>query len=421
MIKFFLCKKNSLPLTFSTLGLIFARFVISSGNFVFPFLTFFLTQKLGLEIKTAGFAMSLLAIGGLLGSLTGGYIIDKLGYLFVIIVAGILCTFSYGLIPLFSSVLPVMLLLFIGFFMLAAYEPAFNTFVAATFPKEQLRTAYSAVYVAGNLGFIVGPLAASQLFNSHISFLFLGDAFATFLSCLMIVMVAKLKNEISSSHLTNDISISDKKINMSNENVEVRVSTQYLVVFCTVFFFWPLLLSQLFFAVPLLCTRIFGAEGIKYFGYLTVFNGVLVVFLSPFVSKLTKGITPHSCVILGGVFYVFGFGGLFFVDNLVTLLFFTFIWTIGEILSNPNARVFIVLNSHEKNRGRLLGMLDFSIECGYLAGPPIMGIIISACKYPELSWLSLAFFMSIGVLLLYFLKKIYISKTKANLEIVLEQ
>ncbi|MDA8440958.1 MAG: hypothetical protein M0Z55_01085 [Peptococcaceae bacterium] len=56
-----------------------SRIVNSLGNFVFPFLTLFLTQKLGMGEAQTGFFVMLAATVALPGLMLGGKLADHLG------------------------------------------------------------------------------------------------------------------------------------------------------------------------------------------------------------------------------------------------------------------------------------------------------------------------------------------------------
>ena len=61
-----------------------------SGTMVIPFMTMYLTQHYGVTIGKAGFVMSLFGLGAIVGSLTGGKLVDTIGYYYVQLFALIL-------------------------------------------------------------------------------------------------------------------------------------------------------------------------------------------------------------------------------------------------------------------------------------------------------------------------------------------
>ncbi len=54
----------------------FARFIIAGCTFVLPVYALILTQKLSLSPADAGMTVFIVSIGGMLGSVLGGYLAD---------------------------------------------------------------------------------------------------------------------------------------------------------------------------------------------------------------------------------------------------------------------------------------------------------------------------------------------------------
>jgi predicted MFS family arabinose efflux permease len=82
-----LYKKAYEGLSQGTWWLSLVMLVNRSGTMVIPFMTIYLTQHYGVTIAKAGFVMSLFGLGAIIGALTGGKLVDRVGYYYVQIVA----------------------------------------------------------------------------------------------------------------------------------------------------------------------------------------------------------------------------------------------------------------------------------------------------------------------------------------------
>ena len=80
MIKtaFLLYKKAYGGLSSGTWWLSLVMLVNRMGTMVIPFMTMYLTQRLGVSIGKAGFVMSIFGLGAITGALIGGKLVDKL-------------------------------------------------------------------------------------------------------------------------------------------------------------------------------------------------------------------------------------------------------------------------------------------------------------------------------------------------------
>src|SRR3712207_2791786 len=70
----------------SIIAIFFARIINSLGGFVFPFLTIYLTEKMGMTSDRVGTFMLIAALGIALGSLLGGKLSDIIGRKKVILI-----------------------------------------------------------------------------------------------------------------------------------------------------------------------------------------------------------------------------------------------------------------------------------------------------------------------------------------------
>jgi MFS family permease len=76
---------------------------------------------------------------------------------------------------------------------------------------------------------------------------------------------------------------------------------------------------------------------------------------------------------IAALFYVCGFGLLFFCGSPPAVIVSTAIWTIGEILSATNSQVFIAELTPSTHRGRVNAFVAFVMGGGAALGPVTSG------------------------------------------------
>lgn len=135
--------------------------------------------------------------------------------------------------------------------------------------------------------------------------------------------------------------------------------------------------SQFFFSLPLQINDIFGQTGPQYFGIVMSFNCFAVVFMTMFITVISRKNRPILNISLSGIFFAIGFGMLYWVSQFNWLLVSTFIWTIGEILIRTNAGVYIANHSPVTHRGRFNSLVSISGCVSRIIGPPAFGYIIT--------------------------------------------
>jgi len=158
------------------------------GAFVAPFLTMFLTQKLGLAASQAGTYVTIAALANVPGMFAGAKLADKFGRKKLYITSTVLMA-SMLIPPAFlgESKLVIYFLIAISFFN-GAVNPTFTAMISNLTSGEERKKAYSLQYLGWNTGYAVGPMIAGFLFNNYLPLLFLGDAATAFIAVTLIAI-----------------------------------------------------------------------------------------------------------------------------------------------------------------------------------------------------------------------------------------
>ena len=384
-------------------ALFLAQIVNAIGNLVYPFLTFFLTQRLGYSSAAAGSFIFVASIAYVPGSLLGGKLADYIGRKKVLIVAQGLA--GLMLVPCaFLGTSPIVPWLIIAtHFFGGAANPTHEAITADMTSGEQRKAAFSLLYLGHNIGFSVGPMIAGFLFVHSLPLLFIGDALTTFVALgFVIVMVPESKpseEELASS--------ADEE---SNERSEigglfpVLLRRPYLIFFSLLSLLLTFVYAQFTFSLPLQLEELFPQKGPVFYGYLMTVNALVVIFLTTPLIGITKKVRPVLSVAIAGILFAIGFGMVYRIGSLLLFMLSTLIWTLGEILQATNTNVYIASHTPISHRGRFNALLPIVIGTGFALGPPVMGKFIELYSV-ELVWplMALISLFSAGALTLLYL------------------
>lgn len=352
------------------------RIVNAMGNFVYPFLTFFLTQKIGFSASEASNFFMLSSILSMLGSIVGGKLADNFGRKKLMLMlqgaAGLIfavCGF------LDNSILIPILLAFAGMFNGAA-QPANSAMVADLTNKENRKPAMSLLYLGINIGFSFGPAIGQFLYRSYPSMIFFGNAGSIFITLLLVALFVKetapTEEEVEEGMKLND----DEAAESSNILISFK-KRPTLLLFLVGKTVNQLVYSVIGFAIPIQMARTFGETmGTEYYGYVLMWTGIVVITFTIPIIKLTNKIRPIVNIALAGVFYAVGFGMIGIISNFWLFMLSGFIFTIGEILEATNAGVYIANHSPMNQRGRFNSIIPMITGMGSTFGPKIFGITI---------------------------------------------
>lgn len=381
--------------------LFIARFVNSLGQFVYPFLTLLLTERIGLSTAEAGTFVFLTAISFVPGALLGGRLVDRFGRKRVLVVTqvagGIL------VIPgafLLHSVAIAYLLIVANLFRAAA-RPASSALVTDRTVPQNRQAAFSLLYLGMNAGWAVGPLIAGFLFEKHGVLLFLGDGITTLLSALLTMLfVHESKPQLEDMERAGEINPEERP--ETGSLIRVLLRRPFLILFSVSMMVLNFVYAQSNFTIPLQLARIFGSQGAAYFGVIMTVNALSVVFFTAPLIAMTRRFRAVRNLLAVAVLYAVGFGMLYFAHRFSYFVLSAVIWSVGEIIMATNTTVYLANHTPSSHRGRMNGLLPIFWNGGRALNGPIVGAMIE--HHPITSAWLLAFFLGcFGILLLLLL------------------
>ncbi|MFU0824343.1 MDR family MFS transporter [Clostridium sp.] len=393
--------------------LFFARIINCIGNFVFPFLAMFLTEKMGMSSNRVGKFMMIAAISGALGSIVGGKLSDHIGRKKIILIFQSMAAIM--LIPcgaLKKSILIPWFLILYNFFG-GAVQPANSAMVADLTDKKNRQQAFSLLYLGVNIGVAIGPFIAGVLYKKYIRWIFWGDAITTGISLILVTILVK-ETIPSASEDKEHIHeyIDDEEKSESGSILSVMLKRPALLVFSLVSIIYSFVYAQSNFAIPLQVKALFPEEGALMFGTLMSVNAIVVVFFTVIIIHLTRKNKSIFNIALSGIFYAVGFGMLYYTEKYSFFIISTIIWTTGEILSATNQGVYIANHTPRSHRGRVNSIMPIISGIGNAIGPRVMGVYIEN-REVKAAWPIVFILSIIGALLMYVLS-LKEAKTKSG-------
>ena len=390
----------------------FARIINCVGNFVYPFLTIFLTQNLGMSKVRAGFYLLLASTMFVPGSAIGGKIADKFGRKKVMLIfqgLAALCFIPCAFLGK-SIVIPYFLIAASLFGGIA--QPASGAMMIDLTDASDRKQAFSLLYLGTNIGCAIGPMIAGILYNHYLKWLFIGDAATTLVSLALIAVYIK-----ETIPTVDDLDESIKSGAGDEKAEEGNVFTAILrrpivLIFVILSSIYAFIYSQHAYSIPLQLNEIFKSSGPAIFGTLMSVNAICVIVLTTLITGITKKLQPIFNVTLAGLFYTAGFSMLYFANSYHMFILSTIIWTIGEILNATNEGVYIANHTPMSHRGRFNSIISIIGGTGYAVGPMLMGKYIGS-RSARSAWVLVFYLGVISSSLMYML---YVFERKAALK-----
>lgn len=385
------------------------RVINCAGTFIFPLLTLILTKKAGMNKSDAGLLISISGVAFAFSSIIGGKLADYLGRKVIILIfnaSGALCYIIASLMV--SSIWMVPFIMLAGFFMGIA-DPASGALIADITKPENRDGAYSLFYMSANIGFTISPIIGGLLFEKHLSILFVADAATAFIALLLIIMfIPETKDKIN-----EDLGKGrEMEAKFEGSTISILKERPILIFFALVMFGYNFVYSQWSFMYPLHAEQIIPDNGAKFYGSLVSFNAIIVLVLTPIITKILSSKGSLRRIIYGGVLYMIGFGLPGFICKIPFMFLSTFILTLGEIVTTISSMPFIVNHTPASHRGRMNAVLPLVMGAGYSIGPLVMGSVLNTVSISS-GWKLIGLIMMIFTLFAFLLEK-YDSKTSAQ-------
>jgi MFS family permease len=376
--RFLLGGYRHLPRSMWALFLI--QVVLRGGDFVFPFLTLFLTRRLGFSGAEAGLWIMANVASGLLGTLVAGKVSDHLGRKLVLAACMVgtgLLTGSCGFLP--PSMLIPRVLVLAAFFQ-GSMKPIIAAIIMDLCPQDTRKEAFSLSYLGVNLGVAIGPMFAGFLFENHLPWVFFGNSLALALSLLLLL---RLIPELPPEHVQGEEG-SERAVGGSA--FRAFLERPLLVVFCLITLFVSFAYGQTTFGLTLYTSEFFGASGAAKFGFLMSFNAIVVLGSTAVLTRLTQHLSGPMTMGLGAGFMAAGFAMMAFRLGMVLLTVSVLIWTLGEVLLATNSGAYLGSHTPRNFRGRFQSIRELLSSAGRLLSPVVFGAIITGAGI-RVSWL----------------------------------
>ncbi|MDS0526724.1 MFS transporter [Clostridium sp. SHJSY1] len=357
----------------SIYALFFVQVINRLGDFVFPFLSLLLSDKLNFSYTATGLVVTITSLVQIPSSILGGRLADLISRKKIYLVGqgvAALAVFICGIIN--NSYIIVVLLITSAFFN-GFVRPTISAVMADVLTSENRQIGNSLSYLGINIGVSLGPIIAGFLFENYLTLLFILDAVSSFVAVMIFyIFIEETKPKEGNNEIVN---LNEKE--ESGNLIQVLLKKPNLTFFLIISMFYSFAYSQINFSMPMTLNEVFKSDGAKFFGYLISVNAITVVFLTVVIINITKKFKSLFNIIFAGIFYAIGFGMIGLIgSSFLLFIISTVLWSIGEILSSTNNGVYIANNSPMNFRARISAVYNISKSLAAAFGTSTLGKFI---------------------------------------------
>ena len=366
------------------------------GDFVFPFLSLLLTQKLNFSYTITGMIVMVTSLVAMPAALLGGKFADQVSRRKTYFIGQGLAALAVLLCGIIKNPLIIVGLLIISAFFNGFVRPTLSAIIADELTPEKRQIGSSLTYLGINIGVVIGPIVAGFLFNNYISLLYILDALTSFIA--IIIFYIYIEESKPKKEVKEEKNLKEKEA--EGNLLQILIKRPQLSLFLIFNMFYSFAYTQIIFSGPMMLNEVFGAEGTKRFGYLMSINAITCISLTVIVITITKKFRTLTNVIFAGIFYAIGFGMIGIIgDSFFLYIISTILWTIGEIIASTNNGVYIANNSPKNFRARISAASNLTYAFSTAVATSCVGRFMDYYGVKEV-WTLVFIVASIGVILM---------------------
>ena len=371
-----------------------------SGSMVLPFLGVYMTDHLKFSLENTGIVLSFYGIGSVLGSWLGGFLTDKFGEYYIQSWSLFLSAPIFIIMPFFSSVSMMALLIFLQSAISDTFRPANSVAITKYARPENLTKAFSLNRMAINLGFSIGPALGGILSGISYNFLFVVNGIGAVTAGIIYVIFFRRRNKIfrEKKKLEPTKTIEKTVTKSPYKDYPFLLYSFLCAVFAVCFF-------QFFNTIPLFYKDVAKLDQ-STIGFILGYSGFIIVLLEmPLVSLAERVLKIPQIlsigIIMSGVSYLL----LLFGSNIPLLLLSMSILSIAEIWVLPFMSTVTALRAERGNKGAYMGLNGIAFSFSFIFTPFLGTYVVSHFGFDSLWIGSFAILLVTAFLIFWITKK----------------
>ena len=349
----------------------------------------FFQLDLHIPVYEVGIIFTLLSVGSIIFSLVGGVLADSLGRKKTLLLgsgAGSALYFAIAIGILIRLPIPAIIAMFIlTSFGGALVFPSAGALIADVTSIADRSRGYVVYRIMANLGWAIGPLTGSLIFNFGIFWIFLLVAVSSLIQGMVVLFFVRERGTF-------------RKSKMGSGRIQMISFDRFLLVFSVGTFLVTLVSSQFSVTLPLYA-GVRAAVPTDLIGYIYAVNGVVVVVGQYPITNFMKRYPDIVSMIAGALAYTVGYLLVGFSTTLPQFMGDMVIITIGENLTSPIMNTVVSRIAPEGRVARYMGFLGMVNSTGRALGPSVGAFFIAIYAYNGLRiWPSVGAFGLLSII-----------------------
>jgi predicted MFS family arabinose efflux permease len=346
----------------------------TGSSFLWPLNTIYMTQELGRSISISTLVLMGYAGSGVLGSLLGGYLHDRIGGKITVLLGTFMsCMCLLGLAS-FREWIPYIIIMALLGFSNGIYFPALYALVKGIWP-EGGRKGFNLLYISQNLGVAVGSAMGgivAQKTSFTVVFIVNALAFVIF----FIIIAIGISKQARDTFLESSDETAATAVQSNGAPIYLAKSTfPSLMILCFGFMFCLVIYVQWSIIIPTYMKQL--GLSISSYSFLWTINGALILIGSPLTALLTRHTlsTLKSQMVVGVILFMICLVTLNVGSSYAGFIIGMMVITCGEIFLWPAVPTAASELAPPGKNGMYQGIVNGFSTFGRMVGPLVGGLL----------------------------------------------
>lgn len=351
----------------------------AGAAFMWPLTTIYMHNYLKQSLTFSGIVLFLMSMAMIAGNYLGGHLFDHWRPCFTALLGGGISTVMLATLIFWHSLWPYAIGLIIVGFGDGISMTVVNAY-AATVTTRSNRYVFNMLYLALNVGVVIGTLLVGYLLDLGISVVFI----VTTICYLGLMAITISTFNVTPAHRTATATTKAADTTPSNHRQLIWMICLMIFTIYLSYALWESILS-------VHMTNL----GIPFRRYSEVWtiNGLLIIVSQPIVSLFNERFKIGTQIGFGITLFALSFLGLVFARQYVDFIIIMVVLTIGEVIGLPIAPAWVDDMAADDQRGKYQGRYNMALSLGRAVGPLFGGMMVAQFSYSLL-------FITVTVLML---------------------
>ena len=335
-------------------------------SMIWPFLTLYVSKKLGLPLAQTAALVSMNAFTGLIFSLIAGPIVDRLGRKWVMVISLVGNGILYAAMRYADTYLEFAVIQSLMGALTPLYRVGADAMLADLIVPEKRNDAYSLIRMSSNAGVSIGPAIGGLVASTSYALAFYISAAGLSFYGLLIAFLAK-------ETLLVDASAPSKKETMFSGYGQIFRHGSFMG-FIGSLTLTSMLVSLVWVLLPVYTNFNFQMPESQY-GFIPTTNAIMVVTLQLLVTQLIRRRKPMAMMTLGTLLSAIGTVMIAFFSGFWGFWLCMVVMTFGELVLVPTATTFTANVAPLEMRGRYMSFYWMTSYVASFLAPVFGGIL----------------------------------------------